>query len=573
MDLEKKVDLIDEKVDYIVNRYLRGSRSSNVIEKARIYVLLMGRIYQDYKISNFDDLIQEIEERDISSKEEINETLRLLDITATNKHDIMNCIISLSQFPIEAFRDYIFKYRERSINQITPESLGKLIAKLLIISNGNVLNGYAGRGYLDLDYCEINEKCKIDGFEILQENISVARALNYILNNRAVYYKEDFMTADLEQEKYDVAIAETPLGMRYNRQNIAMFKLPILETFIRNNSISSPWLSALKIINALKKKGRAVIVSGEGSLFNVLDSDVRKYFVDQGLISRIIKLPSNVYPFSGIPLVLIVIEKGRKSKDIEFCDITNIVETGKRKVNVIKVDKAIKEIENNSQKIMYEEIVENDYQLNANSYLNRELLKVEDGVILEDVAEKIFRGYQITSAQADSMITNDRSIGTYRLLEIGNVDNMGNIDNNNLKLINPGEKDLRRYELEDGDVVLSARGETTKIAVVNLYNNEKMIPNGSLIVIRVNKNKILPEYLKLFLESKKGKLILGTIKTGIVISSINISPLGKMHVKCPSMEKQKEVVNEYRRTYEKYLVARHELENAEQELINITDKI
>ena len=33
------------------------------------------------------------------------------------------------------------------------------------------------------------------------------------------------------------------------------------------------------------------------------------------------------------------------------------------------------------------------------------------------------------------------------------------------------------------------------------------------------------------------------------------------------------VIDEYKRAYERYLVAKHELENAEQELINITNKV
>ena len=50
----------------------------------------------------------------------------------------------------------------------------------------------------------------------------------------------------------------------------------------------------------------------------MLDRDVRKYFIDKNLISRIIELPDCLNLYSSNKLYLIVIEKNKKNKNIKF---------------------------------------------------------------------------------------------------------------------------------------------------------------------------------------------------------------------------------------------------------------
>ena len=171
------------------------------------------------------------------------------------------------------------------------------------------------------------------------------------------------------------------------------------------------------------------------------------------------------------------------------------------------------------------------------------------------------------------MYTTDEKEANYKILEVSNIDNLGNIDNN-LKLINSGKKDLTKHLLQNDDIVLSAKGSNNKIAIIeNINDDEKIIPSGSLIVIRVNKNKIIPMYLKAFLESETGQMILNSVKTGIAIPSIIPSSLMKIVVKCPSIQEQEEFVDRYIMKYELYKVTERKMNKYLKDLKALIDQI
>ena len=172
-------------------------------------------------------------------------------------------------------------------------------------------------------------------------------------------------------------------------------------------------------------------------------------------------------------------------------------------------------VDNDAKEIEIEEIVNNDYSLDVNRYVHEDAILIENGIPLGEVSENIFRGYQITASQVDDMITKKESKNTCKLLEISNIDNEGNIADN-LKIIDTQGKDFSKFLLQDGDLLLSARGDNTKIAVAKIEKNEKIIPNGSIVVVRTMKEKLDPKYLYIFLNSNQGQLILKTIKTGII---------------------------------------------------------
>ena len=167
------------------------------------------------------------------------------------------------------------------------------------------------------------------------------------------------------------------------------------------------------------------------------------------------------------------------------------------------------------------------------------------------------------------MITKKESKNTCKLLEISNIDNEGNISKN-LKVIDTQGKDFSKFLLQDGDLLLSARGDNTKIAVAKIEKNEKIIPNGSIVVVRTMKEKLDPKYLYIFLNSNQGQLILKTIKTGITIPSLNIGPLEKMTIKCPAIDEQDTMAEKYEMKLELYKIAKVKVEKLKQQLDDIT---
>ena len=554
-----------------------------VKEKTNIFILLVAVIYLDYSKTNLKEILKKINSicdietsklEDIFKIYELENKFNKAEIYA----DIMNTIMSFKDIGRYALINYILENR---FYYATSHSLGNFSANILgQIPNAKILDAYSGNGYFDCDYLSFNKSAEIDGYEINADSVDIAKAISYIFNaklsssydgvKKCNYIHADFLTANLKENYYDLAFADCPIGLKYDRNNIS--NIGLATKFIKNNVISIPWLTALKMESCLNDKGKAVIVSSAGSLFGVVDKEVRKYFIEKNLISHIIELPENINLYSSIKLYLIVIEKGKKDKKIRFSNVSDFVKK-ERRINKINILEALDEVQNKSIEIDLKEIERNDYTLDVNRYINNKKMVIEYGITLDNVAEKIFRGYQFTASQIDEMYTVNEEEANYKILEVSNIDSWGNIDNN-LKCINSKGKDLDKHLLQNDDIVLSAKGSKNKIAIIEkIEDNENIIPSGSLIVIRLNKNKMLPMYLKAFLESETGQIILNLSKTGIAIPSIIPSSLMKIVVKCPSIQEQEKFVDKYMMKYELYKVTKEKMNEYLKELKTLIDQI
>lgn len=584
MKTDSELKRIEDKLNYINGIYARAGIFYPVREEKDIYILLVALFSLDYQETSLTEILKIISKVCDIEISELEDVFRINEIDSKeNKLDIyndfMNTIISFNDINRYAFIDYILDNR---FYFATSYSVGRLSANILgQVPEAKLLDAYSGNGYFDCDYLGLNKSAEIDGYEINKNSVNVAKAINYIFNSQFTFFNKgdykncnysqtDFLTANLKDNYYDLAFADCPIGLRYDRNNISSVKSAT--KFVKNNVISIPWLTALKMENSLKDNGKAVIVCSAGSLFGIVDKEVRKYFVEKNLISHIIELPDNINLYSSVKLYLIVIEKGKKDKSIRFSNISNFV-TKERRINKINIQDALDEIQDNAVAIELKEIENNDYVLDVNRYINNNKIIIENGVPLDKITEKIFRGYQFTASQIDEMYTTDEKEANYRILEVSNIDNFGNIDDN-LKLINSKGKDLSKHLLQNQDIILSSKGANTKIAIIeNINDDENIIPSGSLIVIRLDKNKMIPIYLKAFLESETGQMILKSIKTGIAIPSIIPSSLMKIIVKCPGIQQQEKFVDKYVMKYELYKIKEKEMNKYLKDLKALIDQI
>ena len=115
--------------------------------------------------------------------------------------------------------------------------------------------------------------------------------------------------------------------------------------------------------------------------------------------------------------------------------------------------------------------------------------------------------------------------------------------------------------------------EKIKKCLIHIGNDEKIIANGSINVIRADQNRLHPLYLKTFLDSEKGNISLNNIKSGVTISSINVGELQKMLVPCPSMQEQRKVIEKIEVKLEAIESTTKRLEELKKELKNMTDLI
>lgn len=121
------------------------------------------------------------------------------------------------------------------------------------------------------------------------------------------------------------------------------------------------------------------IVLPHGVLFRgAAEGKIRQKLLEQGAIDTIIGLPSNIFYNTSIPTTIIILKKNRTNKDVFFIDASKEFDKGKNQNTM--TDNHIKKIldayksRDNSDKFSYlasfDEIIENDYNLNIPRYVD-----------------------------------------------------------------------------------------------------------------------------------------------------------------------------------------------------------
>lgn len=151
---------------------------------------------------------------------------------------------------------------------------------------------------------------------------------------------------------------------------------------------------------------------------------------------------------------------------------------------------------------------------------------------LKDVAS-VFRGKAVT-ARLES--------GNVSVINISNITDTG-IDYSNLDMIEEEKRNVSRYILNEGDVLVTARGTTVKIAVFE-QQSTICIPSANINVIRP-REMLRGAYLKLFLESPVGIKMLQSLQRGTVVVNINYKDIMELEVPVLPIEVQDELIEEY----------------------------
>ena len=518
-------------------------------------------------------LIEEIEslnELDRFINDEMKNHLKCLGDTAVkvinrllecDEKDLVNAILNNSEI--------------KSVYDMqTPETLAELMDYLLEIDDSidfpRILDLYSGTGKIDEVLFRNHKDITIEGFEINDTSIEIAKIKMFAAKNYNVQYIKTDVLTDNFGDMYKYAVADVPFISKYDKEVKNALETDCNRLGIEViGRISVTWITAIKVLAALNNHGKAVIVAKKGSLFNTLDREARKALIENGYIESIIDLPGKIIPYANTDISLIVLNKSIRNKKVKFINLKDCY-IMKGKLNIIDLEKAKGVIENESVEVSLREIKNNNFSLNYNIYTGK--VEIENGKKLGDVVWDLFRGYQITSSEVNKMLVENEDEMNYKILEISNINDDGEIYSE-LKMINSGERNLDRYLLNRGDILISARGDKIKICLLEIGYNEKIIANGSINVIRVDQNRLHPLYLKTFFDSEKGKISLNNIKSGVTISSINIGELEKMIIPCPSMEEQRKLIDKIELKLEIIKSTTKRLETLKKELKDLANLI
>ncbi len=200
--------------------------------------------------------------------------------------------------------------------------------------------------------------------------------------------------------KFDVVIANPPFSLDKWGQEMAAGDR--FERFSRGIPPKSKgdWAFIMHMLaTAVEGKGRVGVVVPHGVLFRgAAEGKIRKAVIEENLLAGVVGLPANLFYGAGIPAALLIFDKARKpngKENVFFIDASREFEQGTNQ-NVLKpkhMDKIVETfqkrevIEKYSYSATFDEIEENDFNLNIPRYVDT--FEPEPEVDIPAVQEKI----------------------------------------------------------------------------------------------------------------------------------------------------------------------------------------
>ena len=110
------------------------------------------------------------------------------------------------------------------------------------------------------------------------------------------------------------------------------------------------------------------------------------------------------------------------------------------------------------------------------------------------------------------------------------------------------ENDLRKLkELQNNDIIFSRYfSNNMQFAILKDIPYAIVLPSNTVICIRVIDNSIDPWYLKIFLESPNGQMLLESLSKGKLVKNIYIKDIEDLEIPFLSQEEQNLIVSEYK---------------------------
>lgn len=164
----------------------------------------------------------------------------------------------------------------------------------------------------------------------------------------------------------------------------------------------------------LKNDGKMAIVLPHGVLFRgAAEGKIRKALLEQGAIDTVIGLPANIFFNTSIPTTVVILKKNRDSRDVLFIDASSEFTKAKNqnKLEEKHLDKIYEtylkreDVEKYAHVATYEEIEENDFNLNIPRYVDTfEEAEPIDVVALKDEMKQTDQEIEAVSKELLAMV-------------------------------------------------------------------------------------------------------------------------------------------------------------------------
>ncbi|MBE7445717.1 MAG: N-6 DNA methylase [Planctomycetia bacterium] len=137
---------------------------------------------------------------------------------------------------------------------------------------------------------------------------------------------------------------------------------------------------------ALEKEGRVAVVVPHGVLFRGgAEGRIRQKLIEDNLLDAVIGLPANLFPTTSIPVAILVFDRSREEggvkenrRDVLFIDASRDYQSAKTRnlllaehiEKIVATYKIRKDVDKYAHIVSFDEIKENDFNLNIPRYVD-----------------------------------------------------------------------------------------------------------------------------------------------------------------------------------------------------------
>lgn len=409
---------------------------------------------------------------------------------------------------------------------ILPLELSRFISGFFNLpKNARVLNPFAGLA----DFAVfLDDEQNYYGFE----NVEITWALGMLrlmaykkLNTSQYFLKNSLVNWPDGSQKFDLVVSNPPYNALHWFRSDTPLEIKTLEQFL-----------IYKGLNSLTECGKLIILIPQSFLYKRnYDQELRNQLVFNDLLDTVISLPGGLLQNTAMPMVILVINKGKKQPGkVRFITADKFIESKGSREKVLNDHALISLIhgkrddKNVIRVVDIEQIREWDYNLNVQRYFHKPITKRKNEhlVKLKDILS-YYSGRRQNLPE------------TGKLLRIRNLnDDIVDFNLNVSEIEYVGLNRTGIHQLSETCLLLAVRWRTLKPTLFH-YDDESIYRRNDILSFRVDES--IADYAFIINELNADYVLdqLESFRLGGVIPFIRKDDLLEIVIKLPSLDEQK----------------------------------
>lgn len=361
------------KSEFKAQKNSRKQRSEREIAISKCGFYLPPHARYDYLLNlsgdkKIDVAIKEAMEAIEENKEELKDTLpkdEYFNLTRVNEDLPSKLLRTFADIPVDASGDLFGKVYEYFLGEFalaegqgggeffTPTSVVKYMVEVIEPYSGEIYDPACGSGGMFVQSAKFIERRKEELHDTSEKNIFVCgqektsdtvklAKMNLVVNGLRgeikqanTFYQDEFDCYG----RFDYVMANPPFNVKdvnletvekknyFNKYGLPKNKSKSNKKDSNKETIPNAnylWINLFA--TSLKEKGKAALVMAKSAVdAGGSENDIRKNLINEGIISQIVTLPSNMFYTVTLPANLWFFEKGRdKKEEILFIDARNV---------------------------------------------------------------------------------------------------------------------------------------------------------------------------------------------------------------------------------------------------------